>query len=258
MLKIENLNYSVDNKSLLKNISCCFKRGKLTGILGANGSGKSTFLKSIIGFLNIDSGTIILDEKDISNLSREELSKLIAYLPQKTNRISGFTGKEFLSLGRIPHIKNIFKGLDNEDKKEIDLVIERLNLLPLVDKPILNLSGGEYQQLLLGRVFVQNGEVLILDEPTSALDINHSLTFLTYLKKELIDKDKIGIIVIHDINLASLFCDNIIFLKNGEIRYLGNPKEVLTEDILEDIYGYLPKIFKSENDIYVVPKKEVL
>ncbi len=258
MLKIENLNYTVNEKNILKNISYSFKKGELVGLLGANGSGKSTLLKTIVGFLKKDSGSINFDKLNLTLLNRNEISKIISYLPQNTNKNLGFTGKEFISLGRVPHIKNPFKGLEKQDIEHIEKIVKKLELYNFLEKKVNELSGGEYQLLLLARVFIQNGDILVLDEPTSALDINHSLKFLTYLKNEVKIKNKIGIVAIHDINLATLFCDKIIFLKNGKIKYSGTPREIITETNLKDIYNYKPKIFKSKTDIYVVPKKEDL
>lgn len=254
-LKLKNLKYSYGDYKILNDISYNFFPGELVGILGANGCGKSTLLKVIMGFLEKEDGEIYLDNLEVKKLSRKEFAKKISFIAQKSNQNLNFTVLEILKLGRVPHIKNSFKGLDLEDDKIIDEVIKKLNLQEYLNRDIKSLSGGEFQRVLLGRAFIQNSEVILLDEPTSALDINYSLEFLELLKEEIKAKSLVGIIVIHDINLASLFCDKILFIKDGKIPISGKPKDVIKKEWLEKVYNFTPEILNLENDIYVLPKR---
>ncbi|WP_448820295.1 ABC transporter ATP-binding protein [Cetobacterium sp.] len=255
ILKLKNLKYSYGNCEVLSDISYNFFPGELVGILGANGCGKSTLLKVIMGFLEKEKGEIFLDNLEAERLSRKEFAKRISFIAQKSNQNLNFTVLEVLKLGRVPHMKNSFKGLNLEDDKIVDGVVKKLNLQNYLNRDIKSLSGGEFQRVLLGRAFIQHSEVILLDEPTSALDINYSLEFLELLKEEIRIKKMIGIIVIHDINLASLFCDKILFIKDGKIATSGKPKEVIKKEWLEKIYNFTPKILNLENDIYVLPKR---
>lgn len=254
-LKLKNLKYSYGDYKILNDISYNFFPGELVGILGANGCGKSTLLKVIMGFLEKEEGEIYLDNLEVEKFSRKEFAKKISFIAQKSNQNLNFTVLEILKLGRVPHIKNSFKGLDLEDDKIIDEVIKKLNLQEYLNRDIKSLSGGEFQRVLLGRAFIQNSEVILLDEPTSALDINYSLEFLELLKEEIKAKSLVGIIVIHDINLASLFCDKILFIKDGKIPISGKPKDVIKKEWLEKVYNFTPEILNLENDIYVLPKR---
>ena len=255
-LKLKNLSYSYGDNEILKDINYEFLPGELIGILGANGCGKSTLLKVIMGFLEKEKGDISLNNLDVKILSRRDFAKKVSFIAQKSSQNLNFTVLEVLKLGRVPHLKNSFKGLDKEDEKIIEDVIKKLNLQDYVNRDIKSLSGGEFQRVLLGRAFIQEGEVILLDEPTSALDINFSLEFLELLKERVKNKNLIGIIVIHDINLASLFCDKILFIKDGEISISGKPKEVIKKEWLKKIYDFAPEVLDLNGNIYVLPKRE--
>ena len=255
ILKLENLAYSYGENEILKDITHNFVAGELVGILGANGCGKSTLLKVIMGFLEKNNGKIYLDNLDSENLSRKAFAKKVAFIAQKSSQNLNFTVLETLKLGRVPHVKNSFKGLDDEDEKIIQDVIKKLNLQGYLNRDIKSLSGGEFQRVLLGRAFIQEGEVILLDEPTSALDINYSLEFLELLKERIKNKNLIGIIVIHDINLASLFCDRIVFIKDGKIQIAGKPEDVIKKEWLEKVYSFVPEILNLNGDTYVLPKR---
>lgn len=254
-LKLKNLEYSYGDYQILNDISYNFFPGELVGILGANGCGKSTLLKVIMGFLEKDKGEIFLDNLEVEKISRKEFAKKVSFIAQKSNQNLNFTVLEILKLGRVPHIKNSFKGLDLKDDEIVDDIVKKLNLQEYLKRDIKSLSGGEFQRVLLGRAFIQDSEIILLDEPTSALDINYSLEFLELLKEQIKIKKLIGVIVIHDINLASLFCDKILFIKDGKIPVSGEPKEVIKKEWLEKVYNFTPEILNLKNDIYVLPKR---
>lgn len=254
-LKLEKIGYSYGENKILNEIDYEFFSGELVGVLGANGCGKSTLLKVIMGFLEKSRGKIYLSNMDVEELSRKEFAKKVAFIAQKSSQNLNFTVLEVLKLGRVPHIKNSFKGLDIEDEKVVNEIVEKLNLHSYLNRDIKSLSGGEFQRVLLGRSFIQNSQVILLDEPTSALDINYSLEFLELLKERVKTKKVVGIIVIHDINLASLFCDKILFIKDGKIAISGTPKEVIKKEWLKKVYNFTPQILNLDGDTYVLPKR---
>lgn len=254
-IEIKNIEFSYEDKKILNGFNCELNAGELVGILGANGSGKSTLLKLITGFYKKENGKILYDGEEQEKIKIERLSKKISLITQKANQNLRFTVKELLELGRVPHIKNHLKGLERKDYDIIENVIKELNLKKFLKRDVKSLSVGEFQKVLLGRALIQEGKAIFLDEPTSALDINHALDFLEILRKKIKEKNLIGVLVIHDINLAALFCDRIIFLKDGKNYIEGIANTILNEKNLLAVYGFIPKLIKDNENIYVLPKR---
>lgn len=255
MIKIEGIKFSYGNKEILKNINLEIKKGKMIGILGPNGCGKSTLLKNILGYLKPSSGNIFINNKKTDSISSKELAKLVSLVPQKSSLMSPMTVEDFVLMGRLPHLTSSWSGYRGEDFK---IVKDKLNFLELnkFEKRVaLSLSGGEFQRVLLARALVQDTELLLLDEPTSALDLNHAVEILNSVKMLVSNHGITGVAVLHDLNLASMFCDEIIMMKDGEIYYQGTPQEVIKEEILKEIYNLKSRVFCGENNIpYVIPQ----
>lgn len=255
MIKIEGIKFSYGNKEILKNINLEIKKGKMIGILGPNGCGKSTLLKNILGYLKPSSGNIFINNKKTDSISSKELAKLVSLVPQKSSLMSPMTVEDFVLMGRLPHLTSSWSGYREEDFK---IVKDKLNFLELnkFEKRVaLSLSGGEFQRVLLARALVQDTELLLLDEPTSALDLNHAVEILNSVKMLVSNHGITGVAVLHDLNLASMFCDEIVMMKDGEVHYQGTPQEVIKEEILKEIYNLKSRVFCGENNIpYVIPQ----
>ncbi len=251
---INELNFSYTQKKILNNITLKIKKGKLTGILGPNGCGKSTLLKTIIGYLKIHQGEILIENIDKNNINKKNLSKIISLVPQKSNLMADMSVEEFVLLGRLPHLKSSWDGYTKDDRKLVGENLKSLNLDKFKDRVALSLSGGEFQRVLLARALTQMPKILLLDEPTSSLDLNHAMELLTSVKN-LVDENGItSVAVLHDLNLASIFCDELIIMKEGAILYQGLPKDILTVDILKEVYNLRAKIIEDENGCpYVIP-----
>lgn len=255
IIEIKNLNFSYGDKKILKDIDLKISEGKFTGILGPNGCGKSTLLKNILGYLNKDNGEIFLKGKKISAYSHKEKAELISYVPQKTHLIPDLTVKEFVIMGRLPYLKNSWNGYTKKDREIAEKYLYELELDNFCERKIFTLSGGEFQKVLLARALTQETEVILLDEPTSALDLNHALDLMKKIKNYTVKKNLTGIAVLHDLNLAGMFCDEIIMMKEGEIFYHGTPKEIFTPENMKKIYDLNCNIFYTEDGKpYVVPK----
>lgn len=253
-IAINGLNFSYTQKKILNNITLKIKKGKLTGILGPNGCGKSTLLKTIIGYLKIHQGEILIENIDKNNINKKNLSKIISLVPQKSNLMADMSVEDFVLLGRLPHLKSSWDGYTKYDRKLVSENLKSLNLDKFKDRVALSLSGGEFQRVLLARALTQMPKILLLDEPTSSLDLNHAMELLTSVKN-LVDENGItSVAVLHDLNLASIFCDELIIMKEGEILYQGLPKDILTVDILKEVYNLRAKIIEDENGCpYVIP-----
>ena len=255
IINIEKLNYSYGKKEVLKELSLDIDENKLTGIIGPNGCGKSTLAKNIIKYINGKFESFKIMDTDIRELTHKKIAQLISYIPQKSIIIPNISVFDYVLLGRFPLLKNSW---DNYTKKDYEIVENNINLLnikELRDRNIETLSGGELQKALLARALAQEAKILLLDEPTSALDLNNAVEFMKILKNISIKKDISVIIIIHDLNLASLFCDSLIILKDGRFIEKGSPKEVINEENIKSVYNLDCKVCYNENDKpYIIPK----
>ena len=255
IINIEKLNYSYGRKEVLKELSLDIDENKLTGIIGPNGCGKSTLAKNIIKYINGKFESFKIMDTDIRELTHKKIAQLISYIPQKSIIIPNISVFDYVLLGRFPLLKNSW---DNYTKKDYEIVENNINLLnikELRDRNIETLSGGELQKALLARALAQEAKILLLDEPTSALDLNNAVEFMKILKNISIQKEISVIIIIHDLNLASLFCDSLIILKNGRFIEKGSPKEVINEENIKSVYNLDCKVCYNENDKpYIIPK----
>ena len=255
IINIEKLNYSYGRKEVLKELSLDIDENKLTGIIGPNGCGKSTLAKNIIKYINGKFESFKIMDTDIRELTHKKIAQLISYIPQKSIIIPNISVFDYVLLGRFPLLKNSW---DNYTKKDYEIVENNINLLnikELRDRNIETLSGGELQKTLLARALAQEAKILLLDEPTSALDLNNAVEFMKILKNISIKKNISVIIIIHDLNLASLFCDSLIILKDGRFIEKGSPKEVINEENIKSVYNLDCKVCYNENDKpYIIPK----
>ncbi|MBU1011481.1 MAG: ABC transporter ATP-binding protein [Bacteroidetes bacterium] len=250
MVKIElkNLDFAYNGSLVLKNINHHFEQGKLISIVGPNGSGKSTILKCMDRILQPKNGTIYLDERNIINFHAEELAKKIAYVPQSEGGTFPATVFDSVLLGRKPHIQWSPRQNDLEVTASM---IEKMNLKNISLKSINKLSGGQRQRVFIARALAQEPEVLLLDEPTANLDLKHQIAVLKVLKK-LTEQGITVIIAIHDLNLALLFSDHFVLLKDGEV-FASGEKEIITNKNIEKLYDIKVNIIKQKDKIFIIP-----
>ena len=254
IINIEKLNYSYGKKEVLKELSLNIDENKLTGIIGPNGCGKSTLAKNIIRYINGKFESFKIMDIDIRQLSHKKIAQLISYIPQKSTIISNISVFDYVLLGRFPLLKNSWDNYSEKDYEIVENNINLLNIKELKDRNVETLSGGELQKALLARALAQEAKILLLDEPTSALDLNNAVEFMKILKNISIKKEISVIIIIHDLNLASLFCDSLIILKDGKFIEKGSPKEVINEKNIKSIYNLDCKVCYNENDKpYIIP-----
>ena len=254
IINIEKLNYSYGKKEVLKELSLNIDENKLTGIIGPNGCGKSTLAKNIIRYINGKFEYFKIMDIDIRQLSHKKIAQLISYIPQKSTIISNISVFDYVLLGRFPLLKNSWDNYSEKDYEIVENNISLLNIEELRDRNVETLSGGELQKVLLARALAQEAKILLLDEPTSALDLNNAVEFMKILKNISIQKEISVIIIIHDLNLASLFCDSLIILKDGKFVEKGSPKEVINEKNIKSIYNLDCKVcYNEDNKPYIIP-----
>lgn len=255
-LNIEKLCWQAEDKEkyILNNISGRFKEGGFYGILGPNGSGKTSLVRHILKFIDVKHGLICLDNKDIKDYSRKELACSISFVPQNVNIDVSFTVYDIVAMGRNPYMKR-FQDLSQKDRDLINYAMEVTNCAYLKDKAFSYLSGGEAQRVLVARAIAQDTKYLILDEPISHLDIRYQVELMETLKKLNEEDNKTIIAILHDLNLSSVYCKEIFLMKDGKVYTEGSVKDVLTEENLKAVYDINFEIhkMKSKNSMLFIP-----
>jgi len=249
MLKTENIQYKIGKKQILKDISAVFYPGRVTVILGPNGSGKSSFLKIACGETNDFTGIVFYDNRSSKNFQKSELAKTRAVMSQQTELNFPLLVSEVVMMGRYPHFAF------NPGSRDISIceeIMRRMDLQAFKDRNYLTLSGGEKQRVQFARVLAQIWEApttgnryLFLDEPITSLDIHYQHQFLQTTKM-LAAENIVVIAVLHDINLAMQYGDDIIFMKDGEIVKKGVPADVITADLIHDVFNIPVKIVEFD------------
>ena len=233
MIEVKNITKTYGNKKVVDNISLNIQEGKITSFIGPNGAGKSTLLSIMSRLLKRDSGEVLLDGKDILSWDNKELAKKIAILRQSNNINIRLTIKELVSFGRFPHSQG---NLKEEDYKYIEEAINYMQLKEFEDRYLDELSGGQRQRAYIAMVIAQNSDYIFLDEPLNNLDMKHSVEIMKTLRKLCDELNKTVVIVIHDINFASCYSDEIIALQNGEISVCGTVDEIMQASTLSELY----------------------
>lgn len=237
MLKVESLSGGYSGRTVVRDISFEVPAGNLFGILGPNGSGKTTLLKIISGVLGHEKGSVWLKGKLLAEYSPRDLARVAAVLSQHSSEAFSYTVKETVALGRYAHKKGLFHYWSEEDEKVVQTVMQQTGTACFENQPILQLSGGERQRVFLAQALAQQPEILLLDEPTNHLDLSYQKELLDLLKQWTRDQGLTVISIFHDLNLASLYCDRLLLLHNGEVRINHTPNEVLKEKRIEEVYG---------------------
>jgi iron complex transport system ATP-binding protein len=235
LLSIESLSTGYEKDPVISEISLEIPRSSLFGIIGPNGAGKTTLFRAMGKILHPWGGRILYDGEDIKNLSRREFAQKISVIPQFHTTIPPFTVKEFVCLGRYPHL-NRFSTLKAADYMIVEEILSLLDISQYRDKMITSLSGGEMQRAFVAQGLVQKPALILMDEPTSHLDITHQIKILDLVKALSENSGLTVVIILHDLNLASAYCNFIALMKEGTIFANGTPTQVLTRENIEDVY----------------------
>ncbi|MFK2826110.1 adenosylcobinamide amidohydrolase [Bacillus sp. B190/17] len=236
MIQAEQLTGGYNGKMIVHELSFSVGAGELFGILGPNGSGKTTLFKMMSGIIPTSRGTLWINGKKLPDYTPKELAKRLAVLPQMTSQSFSYTVKETVSLGRYAHQSGFFPVWRAEDERAVRQAMEQTGTLQFSDASLEELSGGERQRVFLAQALAQQPEILLLDEPTNHLDLSFQKELLDLLKKMTKETGLTVISIFHDLNLASLYCDRLLLMKDGKMRSLGNPSEVLKEEPIQQVY----------------------
>jgi iron complex transport system ATP-binding protein len=240
-LQVQRVSFSYFDGLVLHNISLSIKAGEMVGLLGPNGSGKTTLIKLTSGVLKPGQGEIKLDGARLSQLSRKSIARSIAVVPQQFNIPFAFTTTEVVMLGRTPFFR-AFAEAGEIDKQFVSNALALVNISDLKERRFDELSGGERQKVILAMALAQQPKLLLLDEPTMHLDITHQVEILELVRRLNVERELTVIAAMHDLNLASLYFDRLILLKEGRVSADGTPAQVLTEDGIREVFSASVKV----------------
>lgn len=230
-LSVKGLTYCAGGQTILKDITFGLPRGELIGILGPNGAGKTTLLKTITGFLRPSQGKITVLGCSLHSMTPVERARSMALLPQNMEVPFSFSAKEMVSMGRYCHL-----GKGNDTKAKAESALDACGIGYLAHRPFSSLSGGERRLVLLARCLCQDSPIFFLDEATASLDIRRKMEVFELLRREVHLKGRTVVIVVHDINLASLYLDRLLFIKDGKVAGQGTVKELLHSGFLSEVF----------------------
>lgn len=233
MIEVKNIVKKYGNKVVVNNVSLNIEKGKITSFIGPNGAGKSTVMSIIARIMKKNSGQVIIEGKDLEKWDSKELAKKVAILKQANHINVRLTIKELVSFGRYPHCEG---RLTTEDEKYIDEALEYMKLKDIENRYLDELSGGQRQRAYIAMVIAQNTDYVLLDEPLNNLDMKHSVQMMKVLRGLVDDLGKTVVIVMHDINFASVYSDRIVILKEGEVVKDSETRNIIEKALLEDIY----------------------
>ena len=246
----DNLNISYGSLDIVKNLNLKIPKGKITTIIGANGCGKSTVLKTIARILTPKSGEIYINEKNIKEQGAKELAKVMAVLPQSPQAPNGLTVEELIAYGRFPHQKGFGK-LKKEDKNIIQWALEVTGLIEFRERDIEDLSGGQRQRAWIAMALAQQPKLLVLDEPTTYLDINHQLEIMELLKRLNDEQGLTVLMVLHELTQAVQYSHYMAIIKDGHLVTAGDTKEIVSDELFRDVFSVDVQIDTFDDKQYV-------
>ena len=239
-IRAENLTWKIGRKTILDGVSFVAEPGQMLGLLGPNGSGKTSLLRLLAGLKKPHSGRVTLDNADIRSIGRRTMAQRVAFVEQHATTNSNLRVIDVVKLGRFPH-RSMFAGWSKTDDDAVAEALERAGMVEKRNERWQSLSGGEKQRAHIARALAQSPKELILDEPTNHLDIQHQISLMRLVSGLPVT----SIIALHDLNHAAMFCDRLIVMQKGQIVAAGAPEEIVTEDLLRDVFSVEARVETS-------------
>ncbi|MBF0258215.1 MAG: ABC transporter ATP-binding protein [Desulfamplus sp.] len=235
MIVVKEISFAYGFSPVIENLSFEFEAGRFYSILGPNGCGKTTLLDLLIGHLKPQSGKVVLGNNNILSMSKRDIAKQISLVSQNYNINFPFTVKEVVMMGRHPYIGR-FAQPSSEDVEIVNRVMERTGTDRFAERKVTDLSGGERQRCVFARALSQDTPLLCLDEAFANMDISHTIRLLDLVKKEVRERNRTVISVFHDINIAAIWSDLLIFMKDGKVAASGETEDIMCSSIIEDVF----------------------
>ncbi|MEK5233676.1 ABC transporter ATP-binding protein [Lysinibacillus sp. FSL K6-0232] len=233
MIQVKEITKFFGKKPVVQDVSVDIASGKITSFIGPNGAGKSTLLSMVSRLLNADTGEVLLDKADVRRWKSDDFAKRVSILKQSNFMNVRLTIRELVSFGRFPYSKG---NLKPEDEEKVDEAIQYMNLQEIQHNYLDELSGGQRQRAFIAMVIAQDTEYILLDEPLNNLDMKHSVQIMKILRKLVDELGKTVVIVLHDINFASVYSDQIVALKDGRVVRNGPTNDIINSHALKEIY----------------------
>ena len=235
-ISVANLRvgYTPD-RPVISDLSLNIPGGQVTTIIGPNGCGKSTLLRAIGRLIPSQGGDVHLGDTDIGSMKRKDIAKTIGVLPQSPIAPPGLIVSDLVSRGRHPH-QSWIRQWSSSDEEEVNAALEMTDVAELADRSVDSLSGGQRQRVWISMVLAQHTDVLFLDEPTTYLDLAHSIEVLDLVNRLRRDLDRTVIMVLHDLNLAIRYSDNLVVMRDGDLFATGRPEEIITSELLKEVF----------------------
>lgn len=250
---LKNVDCGIDDKIILHDISLSLDCG-MVGVIGPNGAGKTTLLRTISGYLRPKGGRVEIDGAEIRSFDAKTLARKMALVPQNYALEYDFTVLETVLMGRNPH-KKAFESDSLEDFRLARECIEKTGIAHLADRSVIGLSGGEWQRMIIARALCQESNILLLDEPVSNLDIKHQVGILSLVRELTQSRGMLCICVLHDLNLAGHYCDEIVLMKDGRLTGCGKAWDILKQDTLEAVYDTRIRMVEDKDGtVYILPE----
>ena len=233
-IEIKDLTFQYSEKPLLNATSAIFNNSSLNGLFGPNGSGKSTLIKLLLGGLKPIAGNILVNNQDICDLSRKDIAKQIAYVPQSVHMEYDFSVEDVVMMGRYPYIGQL-SDPGFEDRRLVEEALAETGLKDLRHQSVTRLSGGELQRVMIARALAQDTNIILLDEPISHLDLHYQKEIIHLLKRVNKEKEKLIVVILHDLNIGLKHCDQAYLMDDGKLMS-GVPNHVFTKEVIEKVY----------------------
>ncbi|MGO1526763.1 MAG: ABC transporter ATP-binding protein [Corynebacterium variabile] len=235
-ISVANLRVAyTPDRPVISDLSLNIPGGQVTTIIGPNGCGKSTLLRAIGRLIPSQGGEVHLGDTDIGSMKRRDIAKTIGVLPQSPISPPGLIVSDLVSRGRHPH-QSWIRQWSSSDEEEVNAALEMTDVAELADRSVDSLSGGQRQRVWISMVLAQHTDVLFLDEPTTYLDLAHSIEVLDLVNRLRRDLDRTVVMVLHDLNLAIRYSDNLVVMRDGDLIATGKPEEIITSELLKDVF----------------------
>lgn len=244
MLHVRDLTVSYGAATIIDGLVLDVPRGGVTTIVGPNGCGKSTLLRAVAGLIPRERGEVVLNGRNAAEMKRREIARTLAVLPQTPVAPDGLTVRDLVGRGRHPH-QTWLRQTSGNDRAMVDEMMELTQVAEFAERPLERLSGGQRQRAWIAMVLAQDTPLVLLDEPTTYLDLSHSVELLALIRRLADDMGRTVVMVLHDLNLAARFSDQLVVMKGGEVQAAGTPAEVVSEQLLADVFS-LPAVVTED------------